>query len=274
MNQVRMPMLTYTRRQLEERFEPQMETAVQLVLAALRAAKMTESITRSPAELRNLVHDDLIDDIDYVLLAGGMSHIPYVRRRIIDLFPHARTYEDAGVNADEAIVAGLADTIGYDRLNLHRPGFDFVLEYEEGGRTRVQTIYPAFTPFYTPQDALTKSMLGFEVRGADFPGPCHGEARLRVRAVSGQYLRLKYDDQVSDGINLQLGHDMVFKIYCNGRVVIHDGAKREWNLRVSRWPVVRGSDHAFLVLQKVNGAPSAPKTAWYLDREYAPPGLL
>ncbi|MEU6036055.1 Hsp70 family protein [Actinomadura sp. NPDC047616] len=271
---IQLPVVTYTRRQLEECFKPQMDEAVRLVWAALRAAKQTENFTHSPTGLREMRDDRLAGDIDYVLLAGGMSRIPYVRRRIGALFPDAVVYDNAGVDADEAIVAGLADPIGYDRLNLHRPGFDFVLEYEEGGQTRIHTVYRAFTPFYSPEDAFTKSFLGYEVRGEDFPGPGHGRARLRVRSVSGEFLRLRYEGRSSDGLNLKLGHNMVFKIYCNGRMVIRDGDRRTWTLRVDQWPVIRGSNHAELVLRQAQDAPLVPAIAWYHEREYAPPGLV
>lgn len=273
-NLIELPVMTYTRQQLEERFKPQMDEALRLVSAALRAAKQTETDALSPTELRKMSDHRLAREIDYVLLAGGMSRIPYVRRRIRAMFPKAAVYDDAGVGAEEAIVAGLADPIGYDRLNLHRPGFDFVLEYEEGGHTRVHTLYPAFTPFNSPEDAFTKSHLGYEVRGEEFPGPRHGKARLRVRSVSGEFLKLRYEEQTYDGLNLTLGPSMVFKIYCNGRMVIRDGARREMMLRVDQWPVIRGRGHAKLVLRKAPKAPLLPATAWYHEREYAPPGLV
>lgn len=268
-----LPVLAYTREQLEERFRPQMDQAVDLVWAALRAAKLTELGTRAPDELRRMDGDRLAADIDYVLLAGGMSRVPYVERRIGEIFPGAMVYDKAGVPADEMIVAGLADPVGYDRLNLHRPGFDFVLEYTKDGQKRTETIYPAYTPFYSPGEAWTRSHLGFERRGDDFPGPGSGEGVLRVRTTSGDYLALRYDGETKHGLRLRLGQDMLFKIYCDGQILINDGARQARKLRVHQWPVVRGSDHAELVLQQVEDAPPVPATAWYLEKEYAPPGL-
>jgi molecular chaperone DnaK (HSP70) len=273
LSRARLPILTYTREQLEECFRPQMDQAVELIWAAVRAAKITELGSRAPDVLRAMGADRLSSEIDYVLLAGGMSRIPYVERRIGELFPKALVYDAAGVAADEAIVAGLADTTGYDRLNLHRPGFDFVLEYTEGGQRRVQTIYPAYTPFYSPADVLTRSHLGFERRGRDFPGPRQGEGVLRVRTISGQYLRLRYEGEIKDGLRMRLGDDMSFKIYCDGRIVINDGNRQTRAMRVDQWPVVRGSDHAELVLQRVADAALVSPTAWYLEKEYAPPGI-
>lgn len=268
-----LPILTYTREQLEERFRPQMDQAIGLVWAALRAAKLTELGSHAPDKLRAMDGDHLAADIDHVLLAGGMSSVPYVERRIGELFPNAMVYDEAGVAADEMIVAGLADPVGYDRLNLHRPGFDFVLEYTEGGRQVTETIYPAYTPFYSPEEAWTQSHLGFERRGDDFPGPKHGEGVLRVRSTSGDYLALRYDGEVKHGLRLRLGWNMLFKIYCDGRILITDGTRSTRKLRVHQWPVVRGNGHAELVVQRDVDTLPVPSTAWYLEKEYAPPGL-
>lgn len=266
------PILTYSREQLEEAFRPQMDAAEQLVWAALRAARLTERGNRSPSELRALGPAELSRDIDYVLLAGGMSRVPYVERRIGGLFPNAQVFDNAGVQPDEAIVAGLADTAGYERLNLHRPGFDFVVEWEENGQLRQEVLYAAYTPFYEPWQVLTgQSDLGYERHGRGFPGPRQGTGRLRVRATTGEPLGLKFDGQVMDGVGLTFGHNMGFKLYCDGRILIRHGSGKRVDMRVDRWPVLRGRDHAELVLRSVEETIRTPPTPWYMEKEWAPP---
>ncbi|MBN6052834.1 Hsp70 family protein, partial [Nonomuraea sp. RK-328] len=135
-----LPELTYTREQLVEAFRPQLGRAEASVFAALRSAKMTETIplpnggtrTHSPEELRRLGSTGLIKEIKYVVLAGGMSRIPYVGERLGALFPRAEVFDTTSVAPEEAIVAGLANTTEYGRLNLHRPSFDFILEWDSG----------------------------------------------------------------------------------------------------------------------------------------------
>ncbi|MFG2099907.1 Hsp70 family protein [Micromonospora echinaurantiaca] len=266
------PILTYSREQLEEAFRPQMDAAEQLVWAALRAARLTERGNRSPSDLRAMGPAELSPDIDYVLLAGGMSRIPYVERRIGALFPNAQVFDDAGVQPDEAIVAGLADTAGYERLNLHRPGFDFVVEWDEGGQLRQETLYAAYTPFYEPWQVLSGQFdLGYERHGRDFPGPQHGTGRLRVRATTGEPLGLKFDGQVMDGVRLTFGRNMGFKLYCDGRITIRHGSGQRVRMRVDRWPVIRGRDHAQLVLRSAEESTPTPPTPWYMEKEWAPP---
>jgi molecular chaperone DnaK (HSP70) len=268
-----LPVLYYDREQLEAAFRPQMDSAIQLIWAALRGALLTERGDRAPEDLRKLGPADLAEGVDYVLLAGGMSRIPYVERRIGALFPEAQVFDNAGVEPDEAIVAGLADTGGYERLNLHRPGFDFILEWQEGDRSEQHTVYPAYTPFYEPWQVMHgQTYLGYEWRAKDFPGPQQGNAVLRVQSTSGQRLGLEFDGQPMDGISLRLGRNMMVKLYCNGQILIRDGGGRSYHLRVDRWPVMRGRDHAQLVLRSAEDQTRTPPTPWYHEKEWAPPG--
>ncbi|NKZ06299.1 Hsp70 family protein [Actinomadura latina] len=268
-----LPTLTFERAHLEELFRPQMADAEEFIWAALRAAKLTGLPSPSPSELRAMGPDELSGDVDFVLLTGGMSRIPYVERRIGELFPKAQVFDDAGVGAEEAVAAGLSDTTAYERLNLLRPGFDFVLEYTEGGRSHVETIYPAHTPFYEPWEAMSKSVLGFECHGADFPGPGRGTGGLRVRSTSGEYLTLQYEGKEMAGIELRLGPGMLFKMYPNGQLVVRDATQQELNLRVVGWPIIRGPGYHSLVMEQYRPGDSSPRAADFV-KEYAPPHLL
>nr|WP_310740321.1 Hsp70 family protein [Microbispora sp. H10885] len=275
----KLPVVPYLREQLEEAFAPQMDSAEQLVWAAVREAKMTEDAltwdgrrtTNSPADLCAMGPEKLAEEIKYVLLVGGMSRIPYVGRRIGSLFPQAEVFDDVGVAPDEAIVAGLANTTEYERLNLHRPGFDFVLEWDEGAGVRQEIIYKAHTRLYEAWQALSMTSLFYERRSRDFPGPRQGNARLRVRSISGEYVRLRIDGKQTDSILLRMGDDMLFRMYCNGRIIIQDGSGRTLQVRVDRWPVIRGRDFAELVLNRVPDEAQKGDDQWYLLRDWAPP---
>jgi molecular chaperone DnaK (HSP70) len=71
----RLPILSYTREQLEDAFRAQMDQAEWLVWAALRAARLTERGESSPEDLRRMGAAELGDDVQYALLAGGMSRM-------------------------------------------------------------------------------------------------------------------------------------------------------------------------------------------------------
>jgi molecular chaperone DnaK (HSP70) len=264
--------VTLTRARLEELFEPQLSRAEQLLWAALRAARLTEDldpagrgpVSVTPESLRRLGPADLAADVRYVVLAGGMSQIPVVARRLAELLPKAEVHERVGdFQPDELVVAGLADTAGYDRINLHRPAFDFVLDVD--GVQRV--LYEAYTPLYNPaQLALGATFLGHEWRGNYPLLPRHGTGVLRVVSPGGDPVRLAVDEEEMDGLSVAFGsRGLTFKIYCGGQVLVEDGKGRRHQLRVAHWPVVRGAGQGMrLELTRLQGA-SDPVVAWYYN---------
>jgi molecular chaperone DnaK len=271
--------LDFSRLQLEEAFEPQVTRAEQMVWAALRSAKLTEefapqefvsgaaeSKAMTPDELRRLGPDQLRDDVKHVVLAGGMSRIPLVATRLSEMFPKAELHERVGdFLADEVVVAGLADTAGYDKISLHRPAFDFVLEWD-GGRER-RMLYEAYTPLYDPaQVARGNAFLGHGWHGRYPDVAREGEGVLRVLSPTGDLVRLEIDDQLMDGIRIGFGsHAFSFKIYCGGQILIADGSGRRLSMNVANWPVLRGGDVTVKLMLTRIVEESDPVVPWYYD---------
>jgi molecular chaperone DnaK len=271
--------IEYGRVQLEEVFEPQLLRAEQMVWAALRAARLTEEFAPkegvaaraeitaiTPDELRHLGPDDLAKDVKYVVLAGGMSRIPAVARRLGEILPKAELHERVGdFLSDEVVVAGLADTAGYDKISLHRPAFDFVLEWD-GGKQR-KMLYEAYTPLYDQvQVARGNTFLGHDWH-ARYPEVAReGMGVVRVISPTGDPVRMEMDGQVMDGIQVRFGgRPFSFKIYCGGQILISDGTGKRHSLRVSTWPVVRGHDYAVKLLLTQVPEESDPVLPWYYN---------
>lgn len=246
-----LPALPYSRARLEETLGPQLRLAEQLVWDALRAARLTQVGNGIAPDLRALGPDQLTEDVGYVLLVGGMSRVPYLKRWLGALFPGAQVYDSAGVGPEEAVVAGLAATTGYNRFNLHRPGLDFVIEWEEAGQHREHTVYRAYSPLYEPWQVTSgRSDLGYERHGRELSGPPGGDGVLRVRAPAGEPLGLVFEGQEMDGLRMTFGPDVYFKLYCDGRIAIRDGAGRNILMRSEGWPVIEDGDVARLVLTR------------------------
>src|SRR2546421_7284642 len=122
-----------------------MAKAEEMVWAALRLARLTHYRGSSVSEIAKTSINELARDVDYLVLAGGMSRVPYVRRRLAELLPEANIFDGVGVAADEMVVAGLTDTTGVAPINLYRPGFDFTLTW---GDAQSLTLYEAYTPLF------------------------------------------------------------------------------------------------------------------------------
>jgi len=195
-----------------------------------------------------------------------MSRIPLVARRLGELLPKAELHERVGdFLADEVVVAGLADTAGYDKISLHRPAFDFVLEWD-GGRQR-RSLYEAYTPLYDPvQVARGNAFLGHSWHGSYPEVAREGKGVIRVLSPTGDPVRLEVDGQVMDGIEVAFGgRPFSFKIYCGGQILISDGTGRRHSMRVSTWPVVRGHDFAMKLLLTRVPEESDPMVPWYYN---------
>jgi molecular chaperone DnaK (HSP70) len=235
----------YRHERLEQAFATQLDGAENLVLSALRASRLTRLGTH-PAKLRGLDRATLAGDVDFVLLAGGMSRLPYVGRRLSALFPHAAIHDNAGVAPEETVVAGLADTAGYERISLHRPGFDIVLEWDGGRRP----LYEAFTPLYQPWEVYSgHSDLGYERRLAVGELPSGGTGLVRVVSATGEPVRLDLDGAMLDGLPVRFGPaGCVLRAYADGRMSLVDGEGTPLHLRCDAWPVLR--DQAVLPLRR------------------------
>jgi hypothetical protein len=187
--------------------------------------------------------DDLAPDVNYVLLAGGMSHMPAVRSRLREMFPKAQVFDDPGdgIRPDESIVAGLADTVGYHNLSMYRPAFDIVLDWSGG----THTLYEAYTPLFTPDQIRSgRSALGFEFRFPRRSLPQSGQGHLRAVSPSGQRVPLQRSGETLDVLPVRFGsHESVFKLYADGRILFTDGSGFHHEVRLDGWRPVIGRDH-------------------------------
>lgn len=278
---VTLPTLRYSREELDEAFRPTMKLAEEYLLAALRAARLThkrdEARPLSTSALRALTAGDLARDVDYVLLAGGMSVVPHVGRHLSALLPRARVYESSGHPADHAVAAGLADVTGYERINLHRPGFNIQLDWESGGRRGSTTLYRAHTPFYEPYQAMSSQSVAYTWR--DDPRrpqlPSAGVGVLRVTSMSGEEVRMNITQSVTErpgegvaGLRVAFGNAQT-SLYLtpNGLMKIQDGTGRESHFRLPRWPVIRGRRSDTLTLEPIGalGHSTVGQLPWHLQ---------
>jgi molecular chaperone DnaK (HSP70) len=241
--------IRYGRARLEAALRGAMDGAETLTLSALRAARAARD-GLTAAQLRAIGRADLADDVDFVLLAGGMSRIPYVGRRLAALFPRATVYSDAGVAADEAVAVGLAEAAGPVRVTMHRPGVDLVLEFGGGRRP----LYEAYTPLFEPWQIYSGySDVTYErwLRPPEVPSV--GQGRIRAFGLTGTEVGLTVDGRTGplpvrfgpDGVALRLGPDGTIEV---GHA---DGVT---TLFVDGWPVGRDGDR--VVLTRVRTPPS------------------
>jgi molecular chaperone DnaK (HSP70) len=224
----------YSREQLNAVFEPQMDRAEQAVAAALRAARIAQRSTGSVHDLLRTPIDELVNDVDVVVLSGGMVHVPYVKERLGAMFDTGRTeivyayppsHDARLVQAPElAVVVGLAHADQFGRINMYRPAFDILLEWDHRHESR--TVYQAFTPLVEPrQIARGGNDLRYIRSGHDLDLPTTGSGHLRVVSHTASTTHATLGDRRLDGFPVALsGEKFEFSIYPHGGVRLVDGA--------------------------------------------------
>jgi molecular chaperone DnaK (HSP70) len=212
----------YDRERVEAVFQRQMERAEQYVAAALRVARLTELVGRSARDVARLPVESLVGDIDVVLLSGGMTQIPYVAERLGWFFPPTTRIERAATPPEHAVALGLARAGGYGRINMYRPAFDLVLEWEDGRGFR--TVYDAFTPLVEASQIASGIDLRFVRTGSELALPRSGSGTLRLKSYSDTRVRATIAGEKLDGFMVRFGEEFELSIYPNGRLRIVDGA--------------------------------------------------
>jgi hypothetical protein len=170
--------------------------------------------------------------------------MPCLRTRLRGLFPHASVFDHPdGIEPDEAIVAGLADTVGYDQLSMHRPGFDVTLEWRHGKKRQV-TLYEAYTPLYDRTDIDNRRfLLGHATRPERTLFPQWRSGTLWARTPTGEPVPLvsAQGGRHVKGVPIRFGsHQIEFKLYADGRIHLSDGAGFVHGLRPDGWRPIIG----------------------------------
>ena len=250
-----MSSIVYTRSQLEAVFAPQMDRAELYVAAALRVARLAELVSGSAYEIARAPVETLVEGVNVVVLSGGMSQIPYVAQRMRTLFPAARV-ELGAAPSENAVALGLAKAGDYGRINMYRPAFDILVEWDQGREFR--TVYDAFTPLVESwQIAQGGSDLRFTRNGLDLTLPRAAKGKLRVVSHSGDRVRASMGGNSLDGFPVALSEQKFeFSIYPNGRIQLTD-ASGTYDGQVEDWYTMQGHDHGDR-LPKVPAQPQVP----------------
>jgi molecular chaperone DnaK (HSP70) len=214
--------IRYTRDQLDAVFSSQMDRAELCVADTLRAARLTEQAPGSAYDIARTPIETLVEEVEAVILSGGMSRLPYVAKRLKQLFPPRTIVELASPAPETAVVEGLAKAGRYGRINVYRPSFDVLLEWDGDFRT----VYEAFTPLVERwQIARGGTDLRYVRNGLDLALPREGKGRLRVVSHSGDRIRATLGGNSLDGFPVALSEQKFeFSIFPDGRVRLTDGS--------------------------------------------------
>lgn len=270
------PTIRITRIELNEVYAPQMAEAMSCVDAALREARMKAGDNLSGPEISKLSLQELADQIDFVVLAGGMSQIKKVESDLQSLMQNA-TVEWATSDSrtsTSAIVLGVANLNDFADLNIHRPNFDFIVSYvDKFGNEHRTTLYEAFTPLYQPEQVMRGDLfLGYPIEEWKPPTPAiSGKVMISIETIGGRKVTLKNVTLNKDAEGLEFDADRLsgirMKLYASGQIVISDRRNGNVTFRVKEWPHIRwnaNADSSRFAL-KLENIPDVARGGTYID---------
>jgi hypothetical protein len=213
----------YERARLEAAFAPQMDRAIELVHVALRIAHLSTGTPDAPPDPAP-PPDQLLASVDVVLLAGGMSRVPYVTHRLRQLFGPAPTIALACDPPEEAVVRGLAAAGRYRTNTRYTLDHDIMLEWDDGQRSC--SLYEAYMPILESWwfERDWDGELRFLCTGRGLGLPRQGTGVLRVAGTT-RPVAATLNGASLDGYPVALNGDAFeLAIYPSGRLTMTDGA--------------------------------------------------
>ena len=267
------PSFLVSRAQLEEVFLPQLKRLMACTEDALREAKMKVLSADNNAIMREEI-SVIGKEVDFVVLAGGMSQIPIISTELKHRMPNAVIeFAISRERASEAIVEGVSNLGEFANLNVHRPSFDFIITWKTSdGVDHEKKIFSAFSSLYDSYEISTgKSDLGKEIIFKPPTDPV-GKCKLIVRSVGGKNVSFRINGTQNSHIPLEANRNqgIRMKLYMDGRLYIRDALGFEFKERIKEWPVLRwgttGTKETTLVLQSNVWRPPAMRTQhWDLN---------
>jgi molecular chaperone DnaK (HSP70) len=236
------PSLNLTRMELEAVFTPLMSIFESCVRATLREAKLKQS----NADISVIMQEDIRtigEEVDFVVLAGGMSRIPFIETKLAEIMPKARIgFVSTAENSTTAIVEGVSNLGEFSGLNVHRPSFYLVVNWKTPqGEAREECIYRAFQPLYS-DDQLNRreTLLGMDLDFTPRSDASKG-FHLEIQTVGGKTVSFTVDGKQTASIPLSADRNSTIKIklYMDGKLNIRDALGQDLRLRIREWPVLR-----------------------------------
>jgi molecular chaperone DnaK (HSP70) len=248
-------------------------TLVEAHRAVERALKLAGLRSRgaSTSLLRHARFEELAQEVDFVLLAGGMSRSKDVREALSQWFPDAKVVADPGItSSEESVVSGLTVDDVISDLNLDRPAFSFVVTYVDrhtGERLGKERVYEAFSPMYESNQLVNMAFgLGHKIDLAPPKGRDVG-ALLSCHSLDGSRVPLRVNDSVFTEVPVHLGSGGGrFCLYVDGRISL--AGRERIDLTVDEWPVVGSSlQQPLSVRAENNWVPQAAQYNWWVGGE-------
>ncbi|MCF8529220.1 MAG: Hsp70 family protein [Aquiluna sp.] len=258
--------------------KPLLNKAWETVTAALRDSRLTHfneggwntGVHFSEIFIKST--DALLQDLDHVVLAGGMAPMKAIQEMFLDYGVSPQKIHIAGGRLgapNEAISRGLAENLESQQLNLARPAFDLVVEWakystDSDGEVSVDesgevVIYEAYSPLYS--SATSGNIPAFRWDGDPrIPYSSHSSLKV-VDRKTGEHIQFRNINDRNESMVLDYASSSLRHINLapNGNLQVIGQGVPLHQVRVASWPVLNDpSGRKVLVQKKVQHLPYEP----------------
>lgn len=207
------------------------ERSLDCVLSTYRTARTFELAKKGRLLDAEGIHStalsDMAGDIRAVILVGGVTKMPLVRNRIVDLFGESPVVEERVVEPITAVAVGAAYPRELDQFNLLHPPYSIqvVLSDQPGGEDEIVTLHQAYDRLeYFPH--WQTNTLPVYSSAAHKPKRKYGHARLRFVGDGIQVDDVPLSVTASGTRPLYLTMDLAGRLEVNGMVSRNRHASR------------------------------------------------
>ena len=229
-----------SRGELEKILQSEMHSIIRFVKPVLRSAAAREKDSNLSA-IRSVSTSKLASDITQILLSGGMSRIPYIRKRLEEELKKPTIVDPYLKEPEKSVAAGLTYPETVSGINMHRPSCDFFVWYYDDKSNRIseEIIYEAFTPLYNYESSLLNILPQYKL---DLSPPVDATTMgLVCKRPTGELIDIN-NNEPTPQLLVKVGRDSInkpnrFHLYLDG-TILFSGAEVGKG-RIERWPIIR-----------------------------------
>jgi len=233
-------LLRLSQGELETLAQGQLDESMILVERVLKMGKL-RYMPIDAMEIRNWPIRELADEVNFVVLVGGLSRLKAFKKRLEKIFTQAALYQVD--NPQQTVVEGLTYGDVMKSLNMPRPPINFYVS--STNLSEPLLLYEAFSPTFSPFDVMRgQSYLSHkrflkEYGDGDFTFYCEWPDRDKTRIsfiVEGEQvsdLTFKQDLRSDEG-------EVSFFLYATGEICLR-GYRNMLECRIKEWPALHGS---------------------------------
>lgn len=232
--------LRLTQSELEDIAKEQSDESMTLVKRVLKMGKL-RFMPIDTIEIRNWPIHELADEVNYVVLVGGLSKLKSFEKRLKEIFNQADFYQVE--NPQQTVAEGLTYGDVMKSLNMPRPPINFYVSSQNLPKPIL--VYEAFSRVFSVDDALIgKSYLSHKVSLKEFGD---GEYSFYCEWPDRKKTRIRFNvdgQEVSDLSFMQdlrsNSGDVSFYLYATGEICVR-GYQKVLEVRITEWPALYGS---------------------------------